>query len=70
MGKYLTKQCDPKKALPTFGCRVPWWLRGKESSCQAEDTGSTPGLGRSSGEGSSNPLQYSCLEKNMDRGAW
>ena len=34
------------------------------------DTGSVPGLGRSSGEGNSNPLQYSCLENPMDRGAW
>ena len=33
------------------------------------DTGSTPGLGRSSGEGHGNPLQYPCLEKPMDRGA-
>ena len=31
---------------------------------------STPGLGRSSGEGNGNPLQYSCLENSMDRGAW
>ena len=29
-----------------------------------------PGLGRSSGEGNGNPLQYSCLENSMDRGAW
>ena len=29
-----------------------------------------PGLGRSPGEGNGNPLQYSCLEKPMDRGAW
>ena len=34
------------------------------------DPGLTPGLGRSPGEGSSNPLQYSCLEKSMGRGAW
>ena len=34
------------------------------------DTGSIPGLGRSPGEGSSNPLQYSCLENPMGRGAW
>ena len=34
------------------------------------DTGSIPGLGRSSGEGNGNPFQYSCLEKSMDRGAW
>jgi len=29
-----------------------------------------PGLGRSTGVGKGNPLQYSCLEKSMDRGAW
>ena len=34
------------------------------------DTGSIPGLGRSPGEGRGNPLQYSCLENSMDRGAW
>ena len=34
------------------------------------DTGSVPGLGRSPGGGHGNPLQYSCLEKSMDRGAW
>ena len=33
-------------------------------------TGSIPGLGRSPGEGNGNPLQYSCLENPMDRGAW
>ena len=35
---------------------------GKESACSAGDPGSTPGLGRSPGEGSGYPLQYSCLE--------
>ena len=34
------------------------------------DTGSIPGLGTSSGEGSGHLLQYSCLENPMDRGAW
>ena len=34
------------------------------------DTGSIPGLGRSSRRGHGNPLQYSCLENPMDRGAW
>ena len=34
------------------------------------DTGSVPELGRSLGEGDSSPLQYSCLENSMDRGAW
>ena len=34
-----------------------------------KDTGLIPGLGRSPGEGNGNPLQYSCLENSMDRGA-
>ena len=42
----------------------------KESACNAGNLGSVPGLGRSSGEGNGNPLQYSCLENPMDRGAW
>ena len=40
----------------------------KEFACNAGDLGSIPGLGRSPGEGNGNPLQYSCLEKSMDRG--
>ena len=43
---------------------------GKESACSAGDPGLVPGLGRSPGEGNGNPLQYSCLENPMDRGAW
>ena len=43
---------------------------GKESVCNAGDLGSIPGSGRSPGGGHSNPLQYSCLENPMDRGAW
>ena len=34
------------------------------------DMGSVPGSERSPGEGKGNPLQYSCLENPMDRGAW
>ena len=41
-----------------------------ESACSAGDRGSIPGSGRSPGEGHGNPLQYSCLENPMDRGAW
>ena len=40
-----------------------------ESACNAGDWGLIPGLGRSPGEGNSNPLQFSCLENPMDRGA-
>ena len=41
---------------------------GKESACNARDPGSIPRSGRS-GEGNSNPPQYSCLKNSMDRGA-
>ena len=50
--------------------RLPRWLGGKESACQAGDAGSVPGSGRSPGEGNGNPLQYSCLGNPTDRGAW
>ena len=43
---------------------------GKKSACNAEDLGLIPGLGRFPGEGNGNPLQYSCLENPMNRGAW
>ena len=46
---------------------------GKESACQAgdaRDVGQILGLGRSPREVNGNPLQYSCLENPMDRGAW
>ena len=43
---------------------------GKESACNAGDVGSIPGSGGFTGEGNGNPLQYSCLENSMDRGAW
>ena len=41
-----------------------------ESACQVGDGGLIPGLGRSSGEGSDDPLHYSCLGSHMGRGAW
>ena len=43
---------------------------GKKSVCNTGDSGSIPGQGRSPGEGSGSPLQYSCLENLTDRGAW
>ena len=48
----------------------PWASDSKESACNAGDPGSIPWPGRSSGEGHGNPLQYSCLDNLMDRGAW
>ena len=49
---------------------VPGWLSGKEYICEAGVKGTSPGLGRSPGDGNSNPLQYSGLRNLMDRGAW
>ena len=52
---------------------LPWWLSGKESACNSEatrDVGSIPRSERYPGEGNGHPLQYSCLENPMDRGAW
>ena len=42
----------------------------KNLPAQAGDVGSIPGLERSPGKENGNPLQYSCLENPMDRGAW
>ena len=42
----------------------------KESACIAGDSGLSPGLGRFTGEGNSYPLQCTCLENSIDRGAW
>ena len=42
----------------------------KDPSANIGDPGSIPGSGRSPGGGNGNPLQYSCLENPMDRGAW
>ena len=42
----------------------------KDPPANAGDAGLVPGLGRSSGEGNGNPLQYACLENSLDRGAW
>ena len=52
------------------GRGFPGVSEGKESACNVGDLGSIPGLRRSPGEGNGNPLQYSCLENPIDRGAW
>ena len=48
----------------------PGGSNGKRSAYNAGDLGLISGLGRSPGKGNSYPLQYSCLENSMDRGAW
>ena len=49
---------------------VPGGTVNKSLPANAGDMGLIPGLGRSPGEGNGNPLEYSCLEQPMDRGAW
>ena len=61
------------KRLSSNTLGLPQWLSDKEFACNAGDTGdlgSIHGLGRYPGAGHGNPLQYSCLENPMDRGAW
>ena len=64
----FTKQYLPVYNLLTREMGFPGGLDSKESACNAEDLGSTPGLGDPLENGY--PLQYSCLENSMDRGAW
>ena len=48
----------------------PGGTDGEEAACSAGNLGSIPGLGGSPGEENGNPLQNSCVENPMDRGAW
>ena len=60
----------PAHPVLPLAWNIPGSSVGKESACSAGDLCLIPGLGRSSGEGNDNPLQYFCLENPMDRGAW
>ena len=53
-----------------FSWGLPGGSDSKEFACNIEEPGSIPGWERSPGEGHGNPLQYSCLENPVDRGAW
>ena len=66
-GRSVRKICWRRDRLPTPVFLVfPGGSAGKESTCSVGDLGSTPGLGRSPGEGNGYPLQYSGLENSMD----
>ena len=79
---HLSHQGSPFQAEGRANANVLGWNKfgdvlaqaggsdGKASAYSVGDWGSVPGLGRSPGEGNGNPLQYSCLENPMDRGAW
>ena len=62
---FLTAQTDR-----TFIKQIDGGSEDKESACDVGDQCLIPGSGRSPGRGNGNPLQYSCLENSMDRGAW
>ena len=67
--RFLSKRESESKGERGF----PGGAGDKESTYQCRrhrDVGSIPGSGRSPGEGNGNPLQCSCLENPMDRGAW
>ena len=74
-----SSKCQPHKMLLMFylsqPLQQPWWgspggSDGKESACSAGDPGAIPGSGRFLAGGHGHPLQFSCLENPMDRGAW
>ena len=65
--------CGPGATARFYIVGLPQWLIGKESTCSARAAAGVdliPGSGRSAGGGNGTPLQYSCLENPMDRGAW
>ena len=67
-GKFLSESIEHS----SIHLSPPWFpggSDGKASACNAGDPGLIPGWGRSPGEGNGNPLQYSCLENSIDRGA-
>ena len=71
-----TSVCEVAQSCPTLG--NPWTVAlgfpsgsvVKNPPANTGDAGSIPGSGISPGEGNGDPLQYSCLENPMDRGAW
>ena len=67
---FSTCTTDVFSVWVTYMSLIPGVSDSEESVCNAGDLGSIPESGRSPGEGNGYPLQYSCLENSMDRGAW
>ena len=65
-GEVMVKKHINVKRIKGFLAELRWWM----VACFAGDPSSTPGSGRPPGEWNGYPLQYSCLENPMDRGAW
>ena len=71
LGKGLMTTQEGQRLLRSQPIQVTLVVKNLlDNTGDLRDTGSIPGLGRSPGEGHSNPLQYSCLENPMDREAW
>ena len=70
LGLYSPWGCKKSDVTFTFTLGFPYSSVGKESACNAGHPSLIPGSGRSPGEGNGNPLQCSCLENLMNRGAW
>ena len=68
--QFLGQEDPLEKVTHSSILGLPGGSTGKESACSARDLGSTPGLGRSPGEGKGCPLQYSGLENSMDYSPW
>ena len=66
----LDKKMIEKKVSTCFEVDFPGGSGVNNSPANAADVDFIPGSGGSPGEGNDNPLQYSCLENSMDRGAW
>ena len=64
------KQESSRKASTSALLGVPGGSEVKASACNARDLGSIPGSGRFPGKGNGYPLQYSCMENSISRGAW
>ena len=68
--QYVSKVSQKNKGRLSNYQGFPGGSEVKASACNVGDLGSIPRSGRSPGKGIGNPLQYSCLENSMDRGAW
>ena len=64
------KTCHCTQRSRRWHNRLPWWLRGKEPACQRKSCELDPWVQKTPWRGKWHPLQHSCLENPMDRGAW
>ena len=67
---YAVKQQSSEVQNAASNLELPSGTVVNNPATSAGDPSSSPGSGRSPGEGNDNPIQYSCLENPMDRGAW